>query len=169
MIREGKSPNYIAAPMPFRVVLMLVTAALLVMPAAAAAQDGLPRLEPGVRARLTLQDQPKQPFVGNVTFSTQHMIGVVRNGDTVNVARGELRQIDVSRGMSAAHGAAQGAKWGALVGAVFGIGAFALSPDDPLAGLGLVFGVGSGVLWGSVLGALIGSERWETRWEQPVR
>jgi hypothetical protein len=169
MIRKVKSLTYIAALKPLRLLPTLAAAAMLVMPPAAAAQDWLPRLDTGVRARLTLQEQPKRPFVGNISFSTPDMIGIVHKGDTVNVARGELRQIDVSSGRSAAHGAAKGAAWGALVGAVAMTFGVATEGDTDFIVLAPIVGIIYGGGIGAVVGALWRSERWETRWVQPVR
>jgi hypothetical protein len=129
-------------------------------------QQALP--DPGTRVRITAPGLPGHRMIGTLQTWRPDTIVVTRDstGDTVYVAMGAVRRLDVSQGVRS------NADIGATAGLVFGLGldvlvTFAFSRDreyalvaPAVAGYGLVVFGGGFAAIGGILGSTTHSEHW---------
>lgn len=133
-----------------------------------------PAQRPGDRIRLKTDSDPSAWLTGVLVGQGADSVRVELAGHaSVTVARGAIRQLEVSRGQrrGTGTGAIQGAGWGSLVGAVIAArgmakpcglhtaAAVVCGEERMLVGSGL--GAAVGALVGASIGSLFKTERWE--------
>lgn len=129
--------------------------------------------QPGDRIRLKTDSNPSAWLTGVLIRQGADSLRVEPAGHVRSVARGEVRQLEVSRGQRRAYGtgAIHGADWGSLIGAVLAARGMAkpcalyTAAAAVCAEKRILVGSGLGGALGALVGAAIGSRFKTERWE----